>query len=59
MTILGFAMLVSGWLLVIATLVLLGPGMVRNAFIVAALAVEALGLVLVARAQMARKADRS
>jgi hypothetical protein len=59
MTILGFAMLVSGWLLVIATLALLRPGIARNAFIVAALAVEALGLVLVARAHIARKVDRS
>ena len=59
MTFLGFTILVSGWLLVIATLVLLRPGVARNGFIVAALAVEALGLALVARAQIARKADRN
>jgi hypothetical protein len=58
MTALGFAILVSGWLLVIATLALLRPGIARNAFVVASLGVEALGLTLVARAHLRRKADR-
>ena len=58
MRLLGFAILVSGWLLMPATLSLLRPGLARNAFIVAALAVEAIGLVIVARAHIAPRADR-
>lgn len=58
MTILGFAILVSGWLLAVATLVLLRAGVARNGFIVAALAVEALGVALVAKALSGHKADR-
>lgn len=58
MTILGWAILVSGWLLVIATLMLLPAGIARNAFIVAGLGVEGLGLTLVARAHMPPKAER-
>lgn len=58
MTVLGFIILVSGWLLVIATLTLLPAGMARGAFIVAALGVEALGLALVARGHLRRKADQ-
>jgi len=57
MTGLGFAILVSGWLLVIATLALLSAGIARNAFIVASLGVEALGLALIARGHLRRKAD--
>jgi hypothetical protein len=59
MTALGFAILVAGWLLVIATLALLHAGMARNAFIVASLGVEALGLTLVARGHLRRKADQA
>ena len=57
MTGLGFAILVSGWLLVIATLALLNAGTARNAFVVASLGVEALGVALVARGHLRRKAD--
>jgi len=56
MTGLGFAILVSGWLLVIATLALLSAGIARNAFVVASLGVEALGLALIARGHLRRKA---
>jgi hypothetical protein len=58
MTALGFAILISGWLLVVATLALLHAGIARNGFIVASLGVEALGLALVARAHLRRKADQ-
>ena len=58
MTALALAILISGWLLVIATLTLLHPGVARNAFIVAALAVEGLGITMLARANMASRADR-
>jgi hypothetical protein len=46
----GLSLLVSGWILVVLTLVLL-PGLEeRAAFVVAALAVEGLGLGLALRA---------
>ena len=57
MKIAGFLLLLSGWILVAAALMLL-PGLpARTAFVLAALAVEILGLVLVARAHLPAKAD--
>jgi hypothetical protein len=58
MTALGFAILISGWLLVLATLILLPPGLARNAFVIAAAGVEILGLTLFARGHIRTKADR-
>jgi hypothetical protein len=54
MKIAGFFLLLAGWGLVLAAVVLLrgaGPGV---AFILAGVGVEALGLVLVARAHLAQ-----
>ena len=48
----GFLLLISGWLLVLAALAMLKDGAARVAFIVAALAVEALGLVLAVRSHL-------
>ena len=59
MTALGLLLLLSGWLLVLAALVLLRAELSRNVFMLAGAAVEALGLALVARAHMPFKADRS
>jgi hypothetical protein len=50
MKIAGFLSLVAGWLLVLAALILLPDGTARNAFVVAGLAVESVGLVLAVRA---------
>jgi hypothetical protein len=48
----GLLLLFSGWLLVLATLAMLGGGGARNAFVAAGLLVELLGLALVCRAHL-------
>jgi len=53
----GFLLLLSGWILVAAALMLLPSLPARTAFVLAALAVEILGLVLVARAHLPAKAE--
>jgi hypothetical protein len=45
----GFGLLLSGWILVLLALVLLPSPAERAAFVVAALAVEAIGLGLALR----------
>jgi hypothetical protein len=45
----GFLLLVAGWLLVLASIVLLGSPASRDAFVFAGMAVEMLGLALVFR----------
>jgi len=52
MKIAGFFLLLAGWILVLAALALLAGGGPRNAFLVAGIAVEVLGLVLFARAHL-------
>lgn len=55
----GIALLFSGWLLVIAALVMLRPGGARGAFIMAGAAVEILGFALSVRAHVTHhKQDR-
>jgi hypothetical protein len=49
MKLLGFVLLVAGWVLVVSALVLLVQEGARGAFAVAGLGVEITGLVLVAR----------
>ncbi|HZR67097.1 MAG TPA: hypothetical protein VFA85_18295 [Terriglobales bacterium] len=51
MKLLGFLLLLSGWAIVIAALILLHGGAV-SAFLIAGVAVEVVGLVLVARAHL-------
>lgn len=53
----GFLLMLSGWILVAAALMLLPSLAARTAFVLAGLGVEILGLVLVARAHLHRKAD--
>jgi hypothetical protein len=50
MKILGFLLLLSGCGIAFASVALLGAGTARVIFILAAMGVEAIGLVLVARA---------
>jgi len=47
MRFLGFLLLLAGWFLVIASIVLMSTAGSRAAFIVAGMAVETLGLVFV------------
>jgi len=49
MKLLGFFLLLTGWILVIASVVMLGQGAPRTVFLLAGLAVEIVGFVLVAR----------
>jgi membrane-bound ClpP family serine protease len=53
----GFLLLVSGWVLVAAALLLLTALTPRAAFVLAGVAVEILGFALVARAHLPSKAD--
>jgi len=57
MKIAGFFLLLAGWLLVLAALAMLPPGVnhaaARNGFILAGLAVELTGLVIVVRMHIA------
>lgn len=45
----GFMLLVAGWLLALAALVILGAPVPRAAFVFAGLAIEILGLIFVFR----------
>lgn len=53
MKILGLALLLSGWILVVSALCLFPSPGLRNAFVLAGVAVEIVGFVLVARAHRA------
>ena len=56
----GFLLLLAGWLLVLCALIMLKPGGPRNAFILAGIAVEMLGLVLAMRSHLVpQKSDRA
>lgn len=52
MKFLGFALLLSGWLIVVAALALLQAGAARGVFILAGVGVELLGLALAVRAHL-------
>jgi len=58
MKIAGFLLLLAGWFLVLAALVLLKAGLSLNIFVLAAVAVEIVGLALVARSHLAVRGDR-
>jgi len=50
-------MLLAGWMIVLAALVLLPPAPVRTLFIVAGTGVEALGLVLLTRWHLPKRGN--
>jgi len=54
----GFLLLLAGWGIVLAALALLRQNGPRAAFILAGVAVEALGLALVARSHLVPRRDR-
>jgi len=54
----GFLLLLSGWLLVLSALVLLGAGTARGAFLAAGFGVELLGLALALRSHLMPRTDR-
>jgi hypothetical protein len=58
MKITGVLLLVTGWLLVLCALIMLAAPAARNAFVLAGIGVEALGLTLAVRAHLPERADR-
>ena len=54
----GALLLLAGWLLVICALIMLAAGPARNAFVLAGMGVEALGLGLAVRAHLPLRTDR-
>lgn len=54
----GFALLLAGWALVLSALILLRAMVPRTVFVLAGMAVEALGLVLVFRSHLISREGR-
>ena len=54
----GFLLLLAGWVIVIASVALLASSPQRTAFVLAGIAVEALGLVLAVRSHQFFSGDR-
>ena len=59
MRLLGFVLLLAGWLLDLAAVVLLRAGAPLGVFLIAGLAVELLGLGLIVRTYMIPRGDRA
>jgi hypothetical protein len=58
MKVLGFLMLLAGWFLVLAAIVLFASPPLRDAFVLAGVAVEALGLILAFRSHLIPREDK-
>jgi hypothetical protein len=54
----GFLMLLAGWLLVLSAIVLLASPALRTAFVLAGVAVEALGMVLAFRSHQIPREEK-
>ena len=54
----GFLLLVTGWLLVLAAIVLLAASLSRAVFVLAGIGVEALGLSFVIRSHLILREDK-
>lgn len=54
----GFLLLLTGWLLVLAAIVLLASPLSRAVFVLAGVAVEALGLTFVIRSHLILREDK-
>ena len=55
----GFLLLLTGWMLVLAAIVLLGSPLSRDVFVLAGLAVEGLGLTFVIRSHLILREDKA
>jgi hypothetical protein len=55
----GFVLLLAGWLLVLGAIVLFPAAGLRAAFVLAGVAVEALGLVLAFRSHLIAREDKA
>ena len=58
MKLVGFLLLLAGWLLVLAAIVLLASAPPRAAFVLAGVAVEALGLTFLIRSHLILREDK-
>lgn len=58
MRLMGFVLLVAGWMLVLAALALLPFGPSEISFVLVALGVEAMGLILVFRSHLIAGRER-
>ena len=58
MRVVGFLMLLSGWLLVLAAIVLFASPPLRGAFVLTGVAVEALGLILAFRSHLIPREEK-
>jgi hypothetical protein len=54
----GFLMLVAGWLLVLSAVVLFAAPALRSAFVLAGMAVEALGVIFAFRSHLIPREDK-
>jgi hypothetical protein len=54
----GFLMLLAGWFLVLAAIVLFAAPPLRAAFVLAGIAVETLGLILVFRSHLMPREEK-
>jgi hypothetical protein len=57
MKVVGFFLLLSGWLIVLAALAVIGSGVPLQAFILSGVGVEVLGLALVIRSHLVPRRD--
>ena len=58
MKVVSFSLLLAGWFLVLASIVLLDSPASRNGFVLAGIAVEILGLVLVFRSHLVPREEK-
>ena len=58
MRLLGFLLLLAGWVIVLSAVVLLAPGPARTGFVLAGIGVEVMGLVLVVRSHLFMRGER-
>ncbi|HXP78839.1 MAG TPA: hypothetical protein VN976_02955 [Verrucomicrobiae bacterium] len=58
MKVLGFLLLLAGWFLVLAAIVLFATPPLRAAFVLAGIAVEVLGLILAVRSQLIPREEK-
>ena len=58
MKVVGFLMLLAGWFLVLAAVILFASAAVRAVFVLVGMGVEGLGLLLVFRSHLIPKEDR-
>lgn len=54
----GFLLLLAGWAIVLAAVVLLVPALPRTCFVLAGVGVEVLGLVVVVRSHLALQGEQ-